>query len=238
MVRFMKLDSKKAIVFGGTSGIGLATVMQLSELGTEVIAVGRSDKAKADLPDNVSFKQCDVLDKDSVKALFAECGAIEILISTATGGTRAVGPFSEMDMDGYQASFAKLWGYTNVVRYGLEYLSDAGAIALVSGSPARRCKPGQIAISSVGGAVEAFVRGVAKEIAPIRINTISPGLIDTPMWGDQCEERDAKYKAQTADNLVPRVGTSEEVAKGIVFSIENDFVTGSTIDVDGGILLG
>jgi len=140
-------------------------------------------------------------------------------------------------VDGYQASFAKLWGYTNVVRFGLENLSESGAIVLVSGSPARRCNPGQIAISSVGGAVEAFVRGVAKEITPKRINTVSPGFIDTPMWGDQNEERDAKYKAATEKNLISRAGTPDEVAQGIIFALQNDFVTGSTIDVDGGILL-
>jgi len=117
------------------------------------------------------------------------------------------------------------------------YQCSSGAIALVSGSPARHCKPGQIAISSVGGAVEAFVRGLAKEIAPKRINTISPGLIDTPMWGNKSAEQEAKYKTLTEKNLIPRVGTAEEVAKGILFSIDNDFVTGSTIDVDGGVLL-
>jgi len=96
--------------------ISLATVALLSELGAEVISVGRSDKATSELPNDVSYKQCDVLDKTAVKALFSDTGSIDILISTATGGTRAVGPFNEMDMDGYQGSFAKLWGYTNVVR--------------------------------------------------------------------------------------------------------------------------
>ena len=69
-----------------------------------------------------------------------------------------------MDLEGYRGSFAKLWGYTNVVRYGTEYLADNGNIVLVSGSPARKCRPGQIAISSVGGAVEAFARGIAPRL--------------------------------------------------------------------------
>jgi len=232
----MEIKSKKAIVFGGTSGIGLAAVQQLSDLGAKVTAVGRTDKSD-DLPEGVKFIQCDVLDKEAVQTLFSEYGSFDILVSAATGGDRAVGPFAEMEMDGYQASFAKLWGYTNVVRYGLGNLSESGAIVLVSGSPARRCNPGQIALSSVGGAVEAFVRGVAKEIAPKRINTVSPGLIDTPMWGDESAERDAKYKALTENNLISRAGKSDEVAQGIIFALQNDFVTGTTIDVDGGILL-
>jgi len=233
----MEIKTKKALVFGGTSGIGLATVKQLSDLGAEVIAIGRNPEKVTELPANTIVKQCDVLDKDALQALFLECGPIDILVSAATGGGRAIGPFAEMDMDGYQASFAKLWGYANVVRFGLEKLSESGAIVLVSGTPARYCNPGQIAISSVGGAVEAFVRGVAKEIKPKRINTVSPGLIDTPMVTLEGEARDVHYQKLTARNLIPRAGKPEEVAQGIIFAIQNDFVTGTTIDVDGGLLL-
>ncbi len=233
----MEIKAKKALVFGGTSGIGLSTVEKLSDLGAEVIAIGRSLEKVTALPSNVVFKQCDVLDRQALQALFLECGPIEILISAATGGGRAIGSFAEMDMDAYQASFAKLWGYSNVVRYGLDQLSESGAIVLVSGSPARNCNPGQIALSSVGGAVEAFVRGVAKEIKPKRINTVSPGVIDTPMVAIEGEARDAHYQKITAKNLIPRAGESEEVAQGIIFAIQNDFVTGTTIDVDGGLLL-
>lgn len=233
----MNINGKKALVFGGTSGIGLATTQQLSDLGAEVIAISRNPEKVKSLPANTRVKKCDVLDKESLEVLFKECGPIDILVSAATGGSRAVGPFAEMDMDGYQASFAKLWGYTNVVRYGLDQLSETGAIVLVSGTPARYCNPGQIAISSVGGAVEAFVRGVAKEITPIRINTVSPGLIDTPMVALEGEKRDEHYAKLTSKNLIPRAGKPDEVAQGIIFAILNDFVTGTTIDVDGGLLL-
>ena len=233
----MEIKDKKALVFGGTSGIGLATVQQLSDLRADVIAVGRNPEKITELPANTRVKKCDVLDKDALQALFLECGPIDILISAATGGGRAIGSFAEMDMDAYQASFAKLWGYTNVVRYGLEQLSDSGAIVLVSGTPARKCNPGQIAISSVGGAVEAFVRGIAKEIKPKRINTVCPGLIDTPMVALEGDARDMHYQKLTEGNLIPRVGMPKEVAQGIIFAIQNDFVTGTTIDVDGGLLL-
>jgi NAD(P)-dependent dehydrogenase (short-subunit alcohol dehydrogenase family) len=142
-----------------------------------------------------------------------------------------------MDLDGYKASFDKLWGYTNVVRYGTKYLKDNGNIVLVSGSPARKCRPGQIAISSVGGAVEAFARGIAPEIAPKRINIVSPGIIDTPMSPLQGKERDDYYKNTTNSNLIPRAGSPDEVATGIIFAIENEFITGTTIDIDGGWLI-
>ena len=233
----MEIKGKKALVFGGTSGIGLATVAQLSDLGAaEVVAIGRNPDKVTELPANTIVKKCDVLDRKALQALFLECGPIDILVSAATGGDRAIGPFLDMDMDGYQASFSKLWGYANVVRYGLAQLSESGAVVLVSGTPARVCRPGQIALSSVGGAVEAFVRGMAKEIKPRRINTVCPGLIDTPMVALKGEERDALYKNLTKDNLIPRAGLPHEVAQGIIFAIQNNFVTGTTIDIDGGLL--
>lgn len=233
----MEIKGKKALVFGGTSGIGLAVVQQLSDLGAQVVMVGRDPGKVSDLPANTRVKKCDVLDAKGLQALFLECGPIDILVSAATGGGRAVGCFVEMDMDAYQASFAKLWGYTNVVRYGIEQLSESGAIVIVSGTPARKCNSGQIAISSVGGAVEAFARGLAKEIKPKRINVVCPGVIDTPMIALEGDARDAHYQKITANNLIPRAGSSAEVAQGVIFAIQNDFVTGTTIDVDGGLLL-
>lgn len=233
----MDISGKKALVFGGTSGIGLSTVERLVALGADVVAIGR-DQAKASaLPDKATFRACDVRDRDALTALYKECAPMDILVSAATGGSRAIGPFAEMDIDGYMSSFDKLWGYANVVRFGIEHLTDNAAIVLVSGSPARRCGPGQVALSSVGGAVEALSRAVAKEIAPKRINVMSPGLIDTPMVPLQGKEREAHYERLTGNNLIARPGTPDECAQGILFLIENDFVTGTTLDVDGGILL-
>ena len=233
----MDISGKKALVFGGTSGIGLSTVEQLVQLGADVVAIGRDSAKAAALPGQASFKQCDVRDVDALSLLFSEQAPFDILVSAATGGSRAIGPFAQMDLEGYRNSFDKLWGYANVVRHGIEHLSENGAIVLVSGSPARRCNPGQVALSSVGGAVEALSRAVAKEIAPKRINVMSPGLIDTPMVPLEGEERAAHYERLTSNNLISRAGTPEECAQGIIFLIQNDFVTGTTLDVDGGILL-
>ena len=232
----MNVQGKKAIVFGGTSGIGLAAAKQLAAKGAEVIAISRNPDKAGELPAGISLKKCDVRDRDALQALFAECAPYDILISAATGGDRAVGPFLDMDMDGFQASFDKMWGYANVVRYGTGHIQPGGCIVLVSGAPARRTKPGQVAIGAVGGAVENFARTVAREIAPIRINVVSPGQIDTPMVALQGAEREALYKKMTDGHLIPRAGTADEVAQGIVFAVENDFVTGTTIDVDGGWL--
>lgn len=233
----MDITGKKAIVFGGTSGIGLAAAKQLASLGATVVAVSRNPEKAGDVPPGVSLKSCDVRDRDALSRLFHECAPFDILVSAATGGERSIGPFLEMDMDGYQASFDKLWGYANVVRYGTEHLSKDGTIVLVSGAPARKAKAGQVSLSSVGAAVEAMVRAVAPEIAPRRLNVVSPGSIDTPMVSLEGEERAALYAKATANNLIPRAGTSDEVAQAILFLIQNDFVTGTTIDVDGGWLL-
>ena len=233
----MDVKNKKAIVFGGTSGIGLAAAKQLAALGANVIAISRNPERVGEVPAGITLRKCDVRDRDALMALFRECAPFEILVSAATGGERAVGPFLEMEMDGYMSSFDKLWGYANVVRFGTEHLSEDGSIVLVSGAPARKTKPGQVAIGSVGGAVEAFVRAVAPEIAPRRLNVVSPGQIDTPMVALQGAEREALYKKMTANHVIPRAGTADEVAQAIIFMIQNDFVTGSTIDVDGGWLL-
>ncbi len=233
----MNMSGKKAIVFGGTSGIGLAAAKQLAAAGAAVIAVSRNPDKAGDLPAGISLATCDVRDGAALEKLFADAAPFDILISSATGGDRAAGPFLQMDMDGYKGSFDKLWGYANVIRFGAQHMSESGSIVVVSGTPARNAKPGQVAISSVGGAVEALVRAIAPEIAPRRINVVSPGFIDTPMVALQGEERTAMYTKMTANHAIPRAGTADEVAAGIVFAIQNDFVTGTTIDVDGGWLL-
>ncbi|MEM8840874.1 MAG: SDR family oxidoreductase [Pseudomonadota bacterium] len=233
----MEISGKKAIVFGGTSGIGLAAAQKLAAAGAEVIAISRDPAKAGDPGPGITLKQCDVRDPAAMQAMFAELAPYDILVSSATGGGRAVGPFLSMDMEGYKASFDKLWGYANVVRYGAADLSDNGAIVLVSGTPARNMKPGQIAIGSVGGAVEAFARGVAPELAPKRINVVAPGQVDTPMVALTGEARVEHYKKSTNGHLIPRPGKPDEIAMGILFAVQNDFITGTTIDVDGGWLL-
>ena len=232
----MDVNGKKALVFGGTSGIGLAAAEQLKDKGAEVVVISR-DPSKAGQLENIKTIACDVRDTEELTRLFETEAPFDILISAATGGSRASGPFLQMDIVGYRNSFDKLWGYTNCVRFGAEHLREDGAIVLVSGAPARRAKIGQSAIASVGGAVEQFVRAIAPEIAPRRINVVSPGVIDTPMFGPESDQRVKMLQGATTKHLIPRAGTSEEVASGILFMVENDYVTGTTIDIDGGWIL-
>lgn len=228
-----KFENKKAIVLGGTSGIGLETAKFLLEGGAEVIVAGRRE---VDI-EGMASEQVDVLDRAALSDLFEKYHGFDYLVSSATGGARAIGPFLEMDLDGYQASFAKLWGYVNAVRLGAPHMAKDGAIVLYSGYPARKWRPGVIAIGSVGGAVEAFIKLAANELKPIRINGVSPGLIDTPMSPLEGEARRAFYEGGSAGHIIPRPGRPEEVAQAGIFLLENEFVTGTIVDVDGGAIL-
>lgn len=236
----MDLNGKRAIVLGGTSGIGLAVTRQLVNAGARVVAGSRSRdhvvEASKAVP-GATFVQIDVLDRSALESLFIHHAGFEILVNAATGGERAIGPFLQMDLDGFQGSFRKLWGYTNAVRLGAPQMSPTGAIVLVSGYPARKANPGLAALSTVGNAVEGFVRAVAPELAPRRINAVSPGVIDTPMIVAEGQERIDRLAAMTKNQPIARAGTADEVASAVLFLLQNDFITGSVIDVDGGVLL-
>jgi NAD(P)-dependent dehydrogenase (short-subunit alcohol dehydrogenase family) len=231
----MDLQGKRAIVLGGTSGIGLAVSTQLAAAGALVTAASRT--ANRAVAEGVAVRPVDVLDRSALERLFKNLAPFDVLVNAATGGARATGPFLAMDLDAFEGSFRKLWGYVNSVRLGAPLMSERGAIVLISGTPARKAMPGMSAISTVGNAVEGFVRAIAPELAPRRINVVAPGVIDTPMFAASGEQRDAFLKQATARNLIPRAGTANEVAEAVLLLLRNEFMTGTTIDVDGGALL-
>ena len=179
----MDLNGKRAIVLGGTSGIGLAVSKQLVAAGARVTAASRT--ANRAVAEGVTVRPVDVLNRTALEQLFKALAPFDVLVNAATGGGRAIGPFLQMDLDGFEGSFRKLWGYVNSVRLGAPLMSERGSIVLISGSPARKAMPGMAAISTVGNAVEGFVRAIAPELAPRRINVVAPGVIDTPMFAAQ-----------------------------------------------------
>ena len=235
------LAGKKVVIIGGTAGIGLAAAIAAAEQGAKVWAAGRSaghiETAKKIANGSFEVRQADTHDAAGLEALFKEVGTIDHLVSAAVGGERTLKPFLEQTEDQFKAAYDKLWGYAKVVRTGAPYLAKDGAITLVSGSPARKIRPAQSALSCVGASVENMVRCLAVEMAPIRVNVVSPGTVDTAMFDWMGTEKAEKLAGMTATHLIKRAGTAEEVAAGILFVMQNGFVTGTTVDVDGGRIL-
>ena len=234
------MDGMNVVVIGGTSGIGLATAISSAQRGATVFAAGRSldkiEACQASYPE-IQFRQVDTHDPEGLSALFSQAGPIHHLVGAATGATRTNGPFMSQTDEQFRAAFDKFWGYTHVVRQGVPHLVEDASITLVSGTPARKCNPGMISVSCTGCAVEGFVRALTPELAPIRINGVAPGIIDTPMFDHFGEKKAATLDAIGANFPLGRVGQPEEVAEAILLCMSNTYMTGVVIDVDGGALL-
>lgn len=235
------LKGKNVVVAGGTSGIGFAIAKLAADAGANVWALGRTqkyiDEAKQQAGDKVTFQSIDIHDADALAALFKEIGTVDHLVGNATGASRTIAPFVEQTHEQFSEAFGKFWGYTTLVRTGVPFMSENGSITLMSGTPARKCRPGFSSISCVGNAVEGLCRAIAPEIAPIRINTVAPGTIDTTMHAWMGEAKDQRLHAMTAEQAIKRPGKPEEVAGAVVYLMTADYVTGTNIDVDGGQLL-
>lgn len=241
----MSWTGKRVVVLGGTSGIGLACVKQAAEAGAEVWSGGRNEQRRqraasslGALSHRIHWVEADIQDPEGLERLCTEAAPIDALILAATGTERAVGPFMSMAMEGFRRSFGKLWGYANAVQAGVPHLSEDGAIVMVGGAVARKCPPGMIAISSVGNAVEGFCRALAAEIAPRRVNVVAPGLINTGMFDTvSAEQRQVMFDQAAGNILLGRVGEPDEVAAMILAVASNRYMTGTTVDVEGGSLI-
>ncbi len=235
-----KLDSQNVIVIGGTSGIGLAAAVAAKSEGANVWAASRSADKVADcqsrFPD-IQFSQLDIHDVDGMNALFDSVGDIDHIVACATGANRTMAPFLEQTDEQFREAFNKFWGYTNVARNGLPRLPETGSLTLVSGTPARKCNPGMSAVSCTGCAVEGLTRALALENAPKRVNVVAPGLIETGMFDNLGDQKPAALENMGKSVPLGRVGAPEEVADAIVLCMTSTYITGTTIDVDGGVLL-
>lgn len=234
------LNGKNVVVIGGTSGIGLATVAAAVVAGANVWGAGRTqtniDAAKGAVP-RARLKQLDTHDVAALEALFSKVGTVDHLVAAATGANRTTRPFMEQTEEQFSEAFNKFWGYTRVVRAGIPHLADDGSVTFVSGIPARKCNPNMSSISCVGNAVEGLTRALAIELTPKRVNVVAPGIIDTGMHAGLGDKKEAAYAQMSKAIPLGRVGQSEEVADAIMLCMTNGFMTGATIDVDGGALL-
>ncbi len=234
------LDNQQLLVVGGTSGIGLATAIGAQAEGAVVWAAGRSkdrvQACSASYPD-IHFSQLDIHDAEGLQSLFKRIGTMNHIVAAATGSHRTMAPFMEQSDEQFRAAFNKFWGYTNLARQGIPHLSEQGSLTFVSGTPARKCNPGMSSISCTGCAVEGFTRALASELAPKRVNVVAPGIIDTGMYDHFGDQKSAMLDQMGTSFLLGRVGAAEEVATAILFLMSNPYVTGTTIDVDGGALL-
>ncbi len=236
------LENQNVVIIGGTSGIGLAAAIMASTAGARVWAASRSkdriSQCQADHP-GITFCQLDTHDVDGLKSLFESVGSIDHLVGAATGADRTIAPFMDQTHEQFSEAFNKFWGYTHVARQGVPYLTETGSLTLVSGSPARKYGPNMSALGCTGAAVENLSRFLAAEIAPKRVNVVAPGTIATGMWEAMPEERrNAMFEAAGSRVPLGRVGTSEEVADSIIHVMTNPYITGATIDVNGGQFLG
>jgi NAD(P)-dependent dehydrogenase (short-subunit alcohol dehydrogenase family) len=226
----------RVVVMGGTSGIGLGVAERLTAEGAEVWVTGRDgDKLAAAASRVKHAEQLDGTDQTRVAEFFARLGSIDHLVLAFSPGAVAVGPVRDLSMDSVQAAFAgKLFGYLSAIQHA----QVTGSITLVSGASARGADPGTVGLAAVNGAIERMVPPLAAELAPVRVNVVSPGVIDTAWWSFLDEDaKQAQFESVAAAQPVPRVGTSADVAAAIIYLIGATFVTGTVLPVDGGYAL-
>ncbi|WAL69182.1 SDR family oxidoreductase [Amycolatopsis cynarae] len=235
------MSEKTALIVGGTSGIGLATARRLQERGATVHIAGRGkerlDGLAATDPGLIGH-QADGGDPAAITALAERIGTIDWLVVTLSG-SEGVGPIAELDLGMLRRAFdAKFWAHLTTIQAALPHLAPAGSITLVGAVTARAGMPGTAGIAAINGAVEALVKPLAVELAPIRVNGVSPGLVDTPWWSGMPEDARREYFAQAAQALpARRVATAEDIAEVVVLAATNGGTTGTVIEADGGARL-
>ncbi|PMU24607.1 MULTISPECIES: SDR family oxidoreductase [unclassified Pseudomonas] len=230
------LNGTTIIVIGGSSGIGAAVAKQAVARGAHVVLAGR--RLSSTVENGVRSEQVDVTDAASLQRLFETVGPFDHLVYTAGPAVQAKA-LIETDLNMAQDNFnVKLWGSLRAIQSALPFLAERGSITLTSGQLGRKTVAGQFIKTGINAATEALGKQLAKELAPRRVNVVSPGVIDTEAYAGLSDEQRLAMFAKAGGALpVGRVGQAEEVAAGYVLAMENGFVTGSVIDVDGGGLL-
>lgn len=231
------LAGKKVVVVGGSSGIGLSTAELAKQQGAEIVIASRNVERLNAVAGKLGATAiaADVTSDESIESLFRKCGPVDHVVVTAA--QLRTGPFKTVAMEDVRATMeAKFWGAWRVARSA--EIRPGGSLTLVSGYLSIRPRPAAAIVGAANGALESLARSLALELAPVRVNAVSPGIIDTPIRAAMPEEarRDMLGKAAAA-LPVGRVGTGEDIARQILAFMTIGFMTGSIVYLDGGALI-
>ncbi|MFG1645587.1 SDR family oxidoreductase [Amycolatopsis sp. NPDC049252] len=230
------LKDRRVLVVGRGSGIARAVTLALREAGATVVVAGRDQDALAAAYDDpgVTAEQVDLTEEAGVAALAERLGRVDHVVSTASA--RARGALGDLGHDTVLKSFeVKVLGPILLAKYLAPRMPEDGAFVFFSGSSARKPAPGMLAVAATNAAVDVVTRGLAVELAPIRVTAVSPGTVDTGAYdGLGAEKKAALFAARTAGNPARRIGRPEDVADAVVFALTAGFLTGVTLGVDGG----
>jgi NAD(P)-dependent dehydrogenase (short-subunit alcohol dehydrogenase family) len=234
------MKNERVLIIGGSSGIGEEIARACLNLGAKVWAashtVAKLDAARASLGEGVSMFLVNVANEQEVIELMASIGAMDHIVFCAEAVER--GKFVDVTTRIARENFeVKFWGAYYVARH--MSISPSGSFTLFSGAISRMPFQSVVTVSIINAALEALTRGLAFELAPIRVNCISPGTIDTPAWQHiSASARAALFERTAASLPLRRVGSSTDVAAAALMVMQNAFMTGVVLDVDGGALLG
>ncbi|KRB23423.1 MULTISPECIES: SDR family oxidoreductase [Mesorhizobium] len=238
----MSISNQKILIVGGGSGMGLALARRCVEASATVTIAGRGEQrlqqAREALgnPTNLDVSVVDIAREDQVADLFARIGGLDHIVSTAADIQGAYRLLPELDLKAAQRVVeSKVYGPLLLAKHGAPRLAGAGSMSFVSGIAAYRPAARGSVVAAVNAALEGLVRALAVELAPIRVNAVSPGWVDTEIWAQVAGDRKAETLAAMAERLpVGRVGRPDDIADAIVFLIGNGFTTGTTLHVEGG----
>jgi NAD(P)-dependent dehydrogenase (short-subunit alcohol dehydrogenase family) len=238
----MTVGHQKIVVIGGSSGIGLATARSAALEGDEVTVASSSrarvDAALTELPDGCVGAVVDVRDEPAIAALFERVGEIDHVVFTA-GDAFTPRPLADLSLSDAHATFdVRFWGAVTVAKHAAPKIRPGGSIVLTTGTVGQRPVPGAALAAAGAGAAEGLVRGLAAELAPIRVNAVRAGAVRTPLWDAVPEpQREALFTRLAQRTLTGTVGEPAQIAAAHLYLIHNQFVTGTVVTVDGGLLL-
>lgn len=229
---------QRVAIVGAGSGIGLATARAAAGRGAETILLGRTaarlQAAARSLPGAAETMAMDMLDADAVAGAFAAVGALDHLVLTAVGDEYALfGPVVELTDVQVERSFDKLRGFITIARAAAPRLRPGGSITMLSGAGAARPPRATALAAAANGAIVSFGKALAVELAPLRVNVVMPGVVDTPLHGD----RQADLRRWAEGLPTGRIGQPEDIADAILFLAANPYMTGHVLVIDGGYLV-